>query len=33
MKRMAVVEEGTPELWGYIQQLIDGFIEDGYLNP
>jgi putative hydrolases of HD superfamily len=33
MKRMAVVEEGTPELWDYIQQLIDGFIEDGYLNP
>jgi putative hydrolases of HD superfamily len=33
MKRMAVVEEGIPELWDYIQQLIDGFVKDGYLNP
>ncbi|NJR16333.1 MAG: HD domain-containing protein [Calothrix sp. CSU_2_0] len=32
MKRMAAVEQGTPELWGYIQQLIDGFVKDGYLK-
>lgn len=32
MKRMAPVEEGTPELWDTIQQMINDFAEAGYLK-
>lgn len=32
MKRMTPVEEGAPELWEYIQHLIDNFTRDGYLK-
>ncbi len=32
MKRMAPVETGTPELWFFIQQLIDDCVMAGYLQ-
>jgi putative hydrolases of HD superfamily len=31
MQRVAPVETGAPELWAYIQQIIDECIEAGYL--
>lgn len=33
IKRMAPIAEGTPELWQYIQQKIDNFVTQGYLQP
>ncbi len=32
MRRVAPVEEGTPELWPFIQQLIDDCVAAGYLQ-
>jgi putative hydrolases of HD superfamily len=32
MKRIAPVETGTPELWFFIQQLIDDCVTAGYLQ-
>lgn len=32
MKRMAPVAEGTPELWKVMQQMINDFVEAGYLK-
>lgn len=31
MKRIAPIEVGAPELWAYVQQVIDECIEAGYL--
>lgn len=33
MKRMSPIAEGTPQLWEYIQGLIDDFVTKGYLQP
>ncbi|KOP28288.1 phosphohydrolase [Hapalosiphon sp. MRB220] len=32
MRRVALVEAGTPELWSFIQQLIDDCVAAGYLQ-
>jgi putative hydrolases of HD superfamily len=33
MKRMEPVREGTPELWGYVRELIEESVSQGYLKP